>query len=126
MDIGFGAFITKKRQDVGISLRELARQLNLSPVYVCNIEKDRKPAPTPEVLGRMVQILKLDKQETEEFYDLSAISRNRPSVSDDLPEYIMSNNMARTALRTAKDVDATDAEWQEFIERITRRNANGI
>ena len=33
----------------------------------------------------------------------------------------MERDIVRVALRTAKEVDATDAEWQEFIDRITRR-----
>ena len=45
----------------------------------------------------------------------------RSEVSADLPEYIMERDIVRAALRTAKEVDATDEEWQEFIDRITQR-----
>ena len=33
----------------------------------------------------------------------------------------MERDIVRAALRTAKEVDATDEEWQEFIDRITKR-----
>ena len=42
-------------------------------------------------------------------------------VSADLPDYIMNREIVRAALRTAKEADATDQEWQEFIDRITQR-----
>ena len=64
----------------------------------------------------------LNKEETEEMYDLAAKSKNIPTVSSDLPEYIMDKDIVRVALRTAKDVDATDAEWQEFIEKLNTRS----
>jgi hypothetical protein len=43
------------------------------------------------------------------------------TVSQDLPEYIMDKDIVRVALRTAKDVDATDEEWQEFIAHLEER-----
>jgi transcriptional regulator with XRE-family HTH domain len=118
----FGSFITEKRLKKEITLRRFAGMLDLSPVYICNFEKDRKPAPKDDVLARIVNILMLSKEETEEMYDLAAKSKNAPTVSSDLPDYIMEKDIVRVALRTAKDVDATDEEWQEFIKRITKRS----
>ena len=48
--------------------------------------------------------------------------KNIPSVSSDLPDYIMDNDIVRAALRTAKDVDATDEEWLEFIKKLKKRS----
>jgi transcriptional regulator with XRE-family HTH domain len=121
-DKTFGKFITEKRLEKEISLRRFAGMLELSPVYVCNIEKNRKPAPKDEVLERIAKILMLSKEEKEEMYDLAAKSKNAPVVSGDLPDYIMEKDIVRVALRTAKDVDATDAEWQEFIQKLTDRS----
>ncbi len=117
----FGGFITAKRLEKKITLRGLAKLLDLSPVYICNIEKDRKPAPKDEVLERIGIVLTLEKDEIEEMYDLAARSKNASIVSGDLPDYIMAKDIVRVALRTAKEVDATDEEWQEFIERINKR-----
>lgn len=41
----------------------------------------------------------------ETLYDLAAKSKSTPTVSKDLPEYIMDRDIVRVALRTAKDVD---------------------
>ena len=121
MSITFGEFIKGKRQDKGISLRKFAEQLNISPVYLCNMEKDRNPAPKDNVLSRMAQMLVLNDEDIRLLYDLAAKSKSNPTVSKDLPEYILDRDIVRVALRTAKDVDATDEEWQAFIEMLEAR-----
>lgn len=120
MEQTFGAFVRQKRMEQGISLRGLAARLGLSPVYMSNIETNRKPAPARESLDKLAKELRLSKADRELLLDLAA----RPEimrVSADLPEYIMERDIVRAALRTAKEVDATDEEWQEFIDRITKR-----
>ena len=120
MEQTFGSFVREKRQSIGLSLRTLAAKLDLSPVYLSNIENDRRPAPTRAYLERLEQELHLSKVETEQMMDLAAKSQNN-RVSADLPDYIMDREIVRAALRTAKEADATDQEWQEFIDRINRR-----
>jgi len=118
----FGAFIRDKRQRKNISLRYLVELLGLSPVHLSNIENDRRPAPKDEVLKKIIEELQLNKPEQEEMYELAAKSKDIPTVPGDLPEYISGNELARVALRTAKDVDATDKEWMEFIEKLKKRS----
>ena len=117
----FGPFIKEKRLLRQISLRKFAELLDISPVYMCNMEKDRNPAPKDDILSRMAELLLLSEQEAETLYDLAAKSKSTPTVSKDLPEYIMDRDIVRVALRTAKDVDATDEEWQEFIAKLEAR-----
>lgn len=120
MEQTFAAFVRQKRMEQGLSLRRLAARLGLSPVYMSNIETDRKPAPSQENLDKLAEELHLSKADRELFLDLAAAS-HKMKVPADLPEYIMERDIVRAALRTAKEVDATDAEWQEFIDRITKR-----
>lgn len=120
MEQTFGTFVRQKRMEQGLSLRRLAARLGLSPVYMSNIETDRKPAPSQENLDKLAEELHLSKADRELFLDLAAAS-HKMKVPADLPEYIMERDIVRAALRTAKEVDATDAEWQEFIDRITKR-----
>ena len=119
----FGCFLKRKRLEREITLLGFAGMLNLSPVYLCDLEKDREALSVskPERLKQIAELLCLDKDDTDKLYDLAALASNRPAVSGDLPEYIMENEIVRVALRTAKDADATDAEWQEFIEKLNKR-----
>ena len=117
----FGAFMKSKRLERKITLRGFAGMMDLSPVYICDVEKDRKPAFSDERLEQIAELLMLDKRDTEIMRDLAAMSRHRPAVSNDLPEYIMENEIVRVALRTARDVDATDKEWLDFINKLQKR-----
>ena len=120
MEQTFGSFVREKRQSIGLSLRTLAAKLDLWPGYLSKIEIDRRPAPTRAYLERLEQELHLNKAETEQMLDLAAKSQNN-RVSADLPDYIMDREIVRAALRTAREADATDQEWQDFIDRINRR-----
>ena len=104
----FGSFLREKRMARGLTLRGMAAKLDLSPVYMSNIENDRRAAPSQEYLERMALLLQLDKPEREWMLDLAAKSKQN-RVSADLPDY------------TAREADATDQEWQDFIDRINRR-----
>lgn len=122
-DFTFGAFVREKRlaSEPYISMRQLAELLGISPVYMSNIENNRNPAPKDDILERMSVLLKLSKNEREVLYELAAKSKNYTAVPGDLPEYISTNELARVALRVAKDVDATDKEWMDFIARLQKR-----
>lgn len=120
MEQTFGSYVREKRMARGLSLRGLAAKLEVSPVYMSNMENDRRPAPAKAKLDHLIEILSLRQEDVERLLDLAARSRTR-QVSADLPEYIMERDIVRAALRTAKEVDATDEEWQEFINRITQR-----
>ena len=120
MEQTFGSFLREKRMARGLTLRGMAAKLDLSPVYLSNIENDRRTAPTRAYLERLEQELHLNKAETEQMLDLAAKSQNN-RVSADLPDYIMDREIVRAALRTAREADATDQEWQDFIDRINRR-----
>ena len=116
-----GCFITQKRMERDLTLRGFAQKVGISPVYLCNIEKGRRPMTAEDTLERIAAILSLDKDEKAKLLDLAAKSKSIPVVAADLPEYINERDIVRVALRTAKDVDATDEEWQEFIEKLQKR-----
>jgi transcriptional regulator with XRE-family HTH domain len=120
-ELTFGSYLTRKREEREVTLRGFARQLGISPVYLCNIEKDRKSDPADAIVEKIAELLMLNAAEKAEMLDLLAKARKRPSVASDLPEYINERDIVRVALRTAKDADATDEEWQEFIERLQKR-----
>ncbi|MGN0612803.1 MAG: helix-turn-helix domain-containing protein [Porcipelethomonas sp.] len=117
----FGEFLKQKRLEKEITLRGFAKLIDISPVYLCDLEKGRKAAPSMEVMQRMVRQLALDKEEIERFYDLAALEQTAKNpVPKDLNEFLKDNRVIVSALRTAKDLDATDEEWQEFIEKLKK------
>ena len=45
----------------------------------------------------------------------------RNSVAPDLPDYIMEHDYVSAALRTARDLDASEADWLKFVEELKQR-----
>lgn len=72
----------------------------------------------------MAEVLALTTQETADLYDLAAFDRasvekeKSSAVSPDLPEYIMSSEKLRVALRMARDAGADDDDWVRVIEML--------
>ena len=124
-EVTFGSFLRKKRLAKDITLRKMADKLNISPVYMSSIETGRRAAPKDDILQNIAKFLMMDKHEQEQMYELAAKSKTFTAVPGDLPEYISENELARIALRVAKDVDATDKEWTEFIEKLQKRSKEG-
>ena len=113
-----GAFIIDARKQRDWSARQLANALKISPVYVCDFEKDRKPVPD-EILEKTRLVFILTEEEAAKMYDLAAIAKN--TVSADLPKYIMENELVRTALRKAQKDKSYDEKLKKFLEETIRK-----
>ena len=117
----FGEYLKQKRLDKEITLRGFAKLVDISPVYLCDLEKGRKAAPSMEVMQKMVSKLALKKEESERFYDLAALEQTAKNpIPKDLNAFLKDNRVIVSALRTAKDLDATDEEWQDFIDKLRK------
>ena len=117
----FGEYLKQKRLDKEITLRGFAMLGDISPVYLCDLEKGRKAAPSMEVMQKMVSKLALNKEESERFYDLAALEQTAKNpIPKDLNAFLKDNRVIVSALRTAKDLDATDEEWQDFIDKLRK------
>ena len=115
----FGAFLTAKREERDLTLREMARKLEVSPAYLSDIEKKRTSTLTKERLDSVAEILCLDRREREEMFDL--VGRQKGTVAPDIPAYIYGRDYVAKALRRARDLGAGEAEWMRFVEELERR-----
>jgi transcriptional regulator with XRE-family HTH domain len=113
--VSFGGFIKAKRENFGKSIRGLAAELDMTPAYLSDIEKGNRYAPE-KYLEKMVTVLQIIGDDVNTFYDLAGKSRN--NNYPDLTEYIGNTDIARVALRKARDLDIPDAKWEEFIDNI--------
>ena len=48
----FGEYLKQKRLDKEITLRGFAKLVDISPVYLCDLEKGRTAAPSIEVMQK--------------------------------------------------------------------------
>lgn len=121
----FGEYIKEKRLEKGITLRGFAEIIDISPVYMCNLEKGRRPAPSEAIMEKIIERLMLNKEERNLLYDLAAREQTAKNpVPKDLNGFLKDNRVIVSALRTAKDLDATDEEWQEFIDKLKNSRQN--
>ena len=114
----FGEFLSAKREERDITLREMARKMGVSAPFLSDVEKNRSAPFTKERLDKVVEILNLDADEKTVMFDL--IGRQRNTVAPDLPEYIIGRNYVAAALRTARDLNAGEAEWRKFVEDLKK------
>ena len=117
MENSFGKFITEKRKAASITLRRFAEMIGIAPAYLSDIEKGNRYPPDREKLDLMAQKLGLSQAEIDEMYDLAASGREN-GIAPDLPEYVMSTEKCRIALRLAREKGATNDDWQKVIELL--------
>lgn len=118
-DQNFGEFLQTKREQQKITLRQLAEKLDLSAPFLSDVEKGRRNSLDMDRLIMLRQILNLSDDEYETMLNLAG--KQRKTVAPDLPEYIMERDYVSAALRTARDLDAGEAEWQRFVEELKNR-----
>ena len=116
MSKNFGEFIKDKRLQAHITLRSFAESLGVSAPYVTDVEKDRKNPFNNDLLEKAATILHLSEDEKTEMYDLAGEKRNE--IAPDIPDYIMQRNYVSAALRTARDLDADEADWMKFVDDL--------
>ena len=119
MYANFGEFINKKRVEKKITLKKMADMLGVSAPFLTDVEKDRRNPFDMEKLTQLAKILNLSKEENAQMLDLAGKKRN--AVAPDLPEYIMERDYVSAALRTARDLDAGEEEWNRFVEELRKR-----
>ena len=118
-DLPFGEYIRGKREQIGKTLRGFAGELDISAAYLHDIENGKRRAPE-KLLGKMAELLGItETDEVHHLYDLAGVSQNGQHA--DINNYMNEVPAARAALRTAKDVNYTDEDWQKLIE-ISKKN----
>lgn len=115
----FGEFVQEKREAKQITLRKFADSIGFSAPFWSDVEKDRRYPPEIDKLQLIARTLNLSDEENAMMLDLAGKKRN--SVAPDLPDYIMERGYVAAALRTARDLDAGEEEWNEFIEELRKR-----
>lgn len=118
MNNSFGNFLIIKRQIKQLSIREFARQINISPEYISKIEKNERTAPSKDILIRISEVLMLNEPDKELLFDLAAMSKSPPALAFDLIDFIMEHPIIHKTLRLSKRENVSDDEWMKFASHI--------
>lgn len=93
----FGSYLQQLRKSRKLRQVDLALKIGVSPVYVCDIENDRRYPPSLEKLRMWDLQLDLSTKESSQFYDLAGLARE--SSPPDITKYLCDNPTARQAIR---------------------------
>lgn len=118
----FGKFIRERRAALGKSLRSVAAEIEMAPAYLSDVEKGNRWPPS-KYLKKLAEVLQIPESEMNTYYDL--VGEVREGDYPDLTDYIGKTDLARVALRVARDNDIPNEKWQAFIDDINSHSKKG-
>jgi transcriptional regulator with XRE-family HTH domain len=104
---GIGPYIRRRRDELDLSLRELAKRLDCSPAFISDIELGRRH-PSDKVLSEIARILKVKVEELREM-DVRAPIDEIKRITQDDPTFAL-------AFRTVIDKKISADELLEFVK----------
>lgn len=124
----FGKCIRARREELGRSVRELAKTIKMSPIYLSDIERGLRAAPLVNTKGidymeNLIRELHIMDSEILAFKAMAEVTKGQYV---DISSYLSKTPMARVALRLADENDIPDEEWQKFIERIQELRSSKV
>lgn len=103
----FGAFVRRKREDKGISLRCMAKQVGVSPTYLSMVERGVLAPPAEDKIEAIASIVVVDIRE---------LMGRAQRVPSDVSEIIKRNPLEITLLlQTIDGLDGKD------ISKVARK-----
>jgi transcriptional regulator with XRE-family HTH domain len=61
--MSFGTFIRERRNERGLTLQDVAAEIDVSIPYLSRIERDRENAPRDELIRRLAEVLAIPEDE---------------------------------------------------------------
>ena len=117
----FGSCIRQQREEQGLSLRYVARELSITPAYLSDIEKGCRYAPKKvEFMARLVKLLNIRREDIPFLLDMASATRG---YYEELKAYIKENKNVREFLRCAKMINLSSEEWQELTVYLDNINS---
>ena len=122
--MAFKEYLAEKRKKKGIPTRAFARQVGISPSFLCDLESGHRsfpsdPTKAQELFSKMVTALELTPEEAIEFKSLADQSTlENGKLSGEIREYLLHNPQAQLALRKAKEKGVSDEMWAALIKKI--------
>lgn len=121
----FGVFLKEKRQQNGLSLRALGKQVGLSHVYLYNIESGKKAPPNDAVIKQLANALKLDEKSRLLFFDIAAKCKSDADGSNyyipvDISQYLNKNEAAKNVIREANHGEKDNSFWNALLKQLKK------
>lgn len=121
----FGEYIRAKRLGQNLTLRMFADVVGKSPTYISAIENDDTKVLDDSVLNIMSKSLCLTLEEEQRMRELAIYTNMEQNTQKNPESRVKNHSIIRIALRVAKDADATDEEWEDFMKRLEEKMDRG-
>jgi transcriptional regulator with XRE-family HTH domain len=105
----FGKILKENRMNAGLTLREFAGRINISPGYLSDLENEKVAPPSETVILDMARALAVDKNEL-----LNAAEKVDPEVA----EYVAHEPRAADFLRMAKEQEFRNGDWEKLSQLV--------
>jgi transcriptional regulator with XRE-family HTH domain len=101
----FGRILKENRLNAGLTLREFAGRINISPGYLSDLENEKVAPPSETVILKMAMVLGVDKAE---------LLKAAEKVDPELSEYVAQEPRAADFLRMAKEKNFHTGDWEKL------------
>ena len=102
---------------------QLALKMGKAPSYISDVEKGYRKTNKKEFLEDLAKALELTEEEKIKMFDYAAAADDK-LLPQDVSEYVKNNQFARAALRKAKEYNATQQDWKDFVQGLEKRNSS--
>ncbi len=122
----YGQFLKAKRNSDGrgLTLKDVAAELEVSVSYVSDIEQGRRKPYNEAKTFKIIELYRMTEDEIALLYDLAARENSKiPRDLEDILMYSEAGDMARHALRMTKKGVIDEGDWWQFIHYIKAREA---
>ena len=113
-----GQFISEQKRKHSLQSQELAKKLGISMGYLSQLEHGKRLCPDIGLIKKMMEIFELNTNEIYILYDLYETATGH--ISPDIEDYIKLNPIIKRVLRYAKEVSASENDWEKFIEFLKK------
>jgi transcriptional regulator with XRE-family HTH domain len=120
----FGGKLRRLREeaDGNVRMADLASAINVSVVYVSDIERDRRNPPSPDKIAKMLAVL--GKEDCiEDMLRLAVKSRKSVEISVERQSECAIHALASLA-RRAEEGGLSDQQWGLILDAIKRKEPN--
>jgi len=117
--VTFGEYLKHKREEKQISLREVARTLGVSAPFLSDVENNRRGPLTEERLADLAKVLNLNEKEKAKMYDI--VGKQKGLLAPDLNPYVTERPYVNAVLRTARNLEANEEDWQWFTDYLSNK-----
>lgn len=114
-----GARLRAMREERGITLKEMARELRVSSAYLSALEHGRRGTPTWSLMQRIIAYFNVIWDDAEELQRLAEISDPRITIDTGG----LSPEATELANRLARDIGRLEAEDLAFLKSELARRA---